>query len=96
MYEPWVLTTTIPSTFDPSIITELDPDCPLVTWPKDQDPKKPERTGLFMYCLIQENETVCKYIVKFNLLAASANWDVTALVWVFKRGLASCIKDELV
>jgi len=44
---------------------------------------------------MKENETVRKYIIRFNSLAASANWDASALAWAFRRGLASRIKDEL-
>lgn len=45
---------------------------------------------------MRENETVRKYNVRFNTLAASTNWDVSALKWAYQRGLANRIKDELV
>lgn len=41
------------------------------------------------------DETARDYIVCFNSVAASANWDSTAPVWAFKKGLVSRLKDEL-
>ena len=58
----------------------------------DMEGDAEERLGAL--CM-HKNDQVCKYIIRFNTLAAAMNWDATALAWAFKRGLASCIKDKL-
>jgi hypothetical protein len=51
MYEPWVMTTAIPDT---SIHPAQDPDRPLNPLSQNREPSKQERTGLFVYLLIQQ------------------------------------------
>jgi hypothetical protein len=55
MYEPWVMTTPIPSIIDTSFHSDLDPDRLLNPLPQNKEPTKQERTGLFVYLLIQQS-----------------------------------------
>lgn len=44
---------------------------------------------------MKELDTVRKYMIHFNTIAASTNWDSVALAWAFKHGLVIWVKDEL-
>lgn len=44
---------------------------------------------------MKETDTALKYMTKFANLAASSNWDQSALQWAFRRGLAIRLKDDL-
>ena len=44
---------------------------------------------------MKENKNIHKYNIWFNSLVAVADWDLTALKWAYKRGLANRIKDEM-
>lgn len=44
---------------------------------------------------MHETNHIHKYMIKFASLAASSNWDQSALQWAFRSGLATRLKDEL-
>ena len=72
----------------PALVKELQDNFGLYDAQGDAE----ERLGnLWM----KENKQIRKYNIKFNTLAAMASWDVNALKWAYKRGLASQIKDKL-
>ncbi|KAK7451755.1 hypothetical protein VKT23_012434 [Stygiomarasmius scandens] len=45
---------------------------------------------------MKDSDHLNKYTVKFNQYAALVHWDHTALHYFFCKGLAPCLKDELV
>ena len=59
------------------------------------DPVGEAKAKIEMLVMVEGSRSVI-YFVEFNHLASCIQWDDHALLWQAYKGLAHCIKDEIV